>query len=83
MANCVARYRGGGGHHSDLECAYPDLEWYLVLSCNERADCPQRQGQVADAGLVEGRDVILDVAWTQNSVRQDGSVIVVARKADQ
>ena len=30
----MARYRGGDGHYADVECAYAQLEWYLVLSCN-------------------------------------------------
>jgi hypothetical protein len=35
MANFMARYRGGDGHYADVECAYTELERYLVLSCNE------------------------------------------------
>jgi hypothetical protein len=31
----MARYRRGGGHYADVECAYAELERYLVLSCNE------------------------------------------------
>ena len=33
MASLVARYRGGDGHYADVECAYAELERYLVLSC--------------------------------------------------
>jgi hypothetical protein len=33
----MARYRGGDDHYADLECAYAELERYLVLSCNEQA----------------------------------------------
>jgi hypothetical protein len=29
------RYRGSDGHYADVECAYGELERYLVLSCNE------------------------------------------------
>jgi hypothetical protein len=36
MANFVARYCGGDGHYADVECAYRELERYLVLSCNTR-----------------------------------------------
>jgi hypothetical protein len=36
MANFVARYCGGDGHYADVECAYGELERYLVLSCNTR-----------------------------------------------
>ena len=35
MANFMARYRGGDAHYADVECAYAELERYLVLSCNE------------------------------------------------
>jgi hypothetical protein len=28
----MARYRGGDGHYADVECAYGELERYLVLS---------------------------------------------------
>jgi len=35
MANFMAHYRGGDGHYADVECAYAELEWYLVLSCDE------------------------------------------------
>ena len=31
MANFMARYRGGDGHHAHVECAYAELERYLVL----------------------------------------------------
>jgi hypothetical protein len=31
----MARYRGGDGHYADVECAYAELEQYVVLSCNE------------------------------------------------
>jgi hypothetical protein len=34
MANFMARYRGGDGHYADVECAYRELERYLVLSFN-------------------------------------------------
>ena len=33
MANFMARYRGGDGHYTDVECAYAELERYLILSC--------------------------------------------------
>ena len=29
----MARYRGGDGRYADMECAYAELERYLVLSC--------------------------------------------------
>ena len=28
----MARYHGGDGHYADVECAYAELERYLVLS---------------------------------------------------
>ena len=31
MANFMARYRGGDGHYTDVECTYGELERYLVL----------------------------------------------------
>jgi hypothetical protein len=31
MANFMARYRRGDGHYADVECAYDELERYLVL----------------------------------------------------
>jgi len=31
----MARYRRGNGHYADVECAYAQLERYLVLNCNE------------------------------------------------
>jgi len=36
MANLMARYRRSDGHYADVECAYADLERYLVLSCNDK-----------------------------------------------
>ena len=33
MGNFMANYRGGDGHYADVECAYAELERYLVLSC--------------------------------------------------
>ena len=33
----MARYRGGDGYYADMECAYAELERYLVLSCDEHA----------------------------------------------
>jgi hypothetical protein len=38
MANFMARYRGDDGHYADVECAYAELERYVVLSCNEPAN---------------------------------------------
>jgi hypothetical protein len=35
MANFMDRYRGGDGHYADVECAYGELERYLVLNCDE------------------------------------------------
>src|SRR5262249_36909270 len=35
MANFMARYRGSNRHYSHVECAYAELERYLVLNCNE------------------------------------------------
>ena len=32
----MARYRGGDGHYADVECAYAELERYLVLSFNNK-----------------------------------------------
>jgi hypothetical protein len=29
----MARYRRSDGHYADVECAYVELERYLVLSC--------------------------------------------------
>src|SRR5215813_4919285 len=34
IANFMARYRGSNGHYSHVECAYAELERYLVLNCN-------------------------------------------------
>ena len=34
MANFMDRYRGGNRHYADVECAYGELERYLVLSFN-------------------------------------------------
>ena len=31
----MARYRGRDGHYADVECAYAELERYLVLRCHE------------------------------------------------
>ena len=31
MANFMARYRRGAGHYANVECAYAELERYLVL----------------------------------------------------
>ncbi len=31
MANFMARYRGSDGHYADVECAYAELERYVVL----------------------------------------------------
>src|SRR5262249_32879000 len=36
MANFVAHYCGGDGHYADVECAYSELERYIVLSCKAR-----------------------------------------------
>ena len=30
----MARYRGGDGDYTELECAYAELKWFLVLNCN-------------------------------------------------
>jgi hypothetical protein len=35
MANFVVRYRGSTGHYTDVECAYAELERYLVLNLNQ------------------------------------------------
>jgi len=32
MEGFMARDRGGASHHTDVECAYAGLEWFLVLS---------------------------------------------------
>src|SRR5271157_1829737 len=45
MANFMARYRGGDGHYADVECAYAELERYLVLSCNEQAHYWKEKGR--------------------------------------
>ncbi len=29
--SAMARYRGSDGHYADVECAYADLERYLIL----------------------------------------------------
>jgi hypothetical protein len=31
----MANYRERDGHYADVECAYAELERYLVLNCNE------------------------------------------------
>jgi hypothetical protein len=38
------RYRGGDGHYADVECAYGELERYLVLSFNEEARYWKEEG---------------------------------------
>jgi len=35
MESFMARGRRGAGHYADMECAYAELERYLVLSCNK------------------------------------------------
>jgi len=41
----MARYRGSDGHHAHVECAYAELERYLVLSCNEQTRYLERKGR--------------------------------------
>ena len=45
MANFMARYRRSAGHYADVECAYAELERYLVLSCNEQTRYLERKGR--------------------------------------
>ena len=45
MANGMDRYRRGTSHYADVECAYVELERYLVLSCNEQTRYLQRKGR--------------------------------------
>jgi hypothetical protein len=40
----MARYRGGDGHYTDVECAYAELERFLVLSGNEWAHYCKEKG---------------------------------------
>jgi hypothetical protein len=51
MANASALYRGSDGHHSDLECAYADLERYLVLSCERESPLLERNEATQQGGL--------------------------------
>jgi hypothetical protein len=47
----MVRYRRGDGHYADVECAYAQLERYLVLSCNEYARCWKEKGHPNWGGL--------------------------------
>ena len=38
------RYRGGNRHYADVECAYGELERYLVLSFNVEARYQKEEG---------------------------------------
>ena len=42
MANFMARYRRSDGHYARVECAYAELERYLVLSLQHRIEHEDR-----------------------------------------
>jgi hypothetical protein len=55
----MARYRGGDGHYADVECAYAELERYLVLSCKVVEDgeaCRSQRGARSLSAFCGGRD---------------------------
>ena len=62
MANVMARYRRGAGDYADVECAYAELERYLVLSCNigreheDRAVCWSPRGEGSLGAFPRGRN---------------------------
>jgi hypothetical protein len=61
MANFMARYRGGDGHYADVECAYGELERYLVLSSPVVEALPMKAERFA--GHHEAREaLVLSVA---------------------
>src|SRR5262249_32809453 len=47
MANYMARYRRSTSHYADVECAYVELERYLVLICNDTAPAAVRSNSKA------------------------------------